>query len=133
MQGRRKGRRVRFGGWACPSEKTRGELSAGDIMPFRHRVTERNPVHAVTARVPGDGTHAVATKVTQSRGNPTAGDSVSIPADLAPLIERTFRYTYMLATRMRDEMVDNGQAEELDKLVNEARASQADLRAAETD
>ena len=65
--------------------------------------------------------------------NPTAGDTVSIPADLAPLIERTFRYTYMLATRMRDEMVDRGQAEELDKLVNEARALQADLRAAETD
>ncbi len=65
--------------------------------------------------------------------NPAARASVSIPGDLAPLIERTFRYTYMLATRMRDEMIDHGQAEELDKLVNEARALQADLRAAETD
>ena len=72
-------------------------------------------------------------RILQLVRNPTAGESVSIPADLAPLIERTFRYTYMLATRMRDEMVDRGQAEDLDKLVNEARALQADLRAAETD
>ena len=65
--------------------------------------------------------------------NPGAGNAASISADLAPLIERTFRYTYMLATKMRDEMVACGQAEELDKLVNEARALQADLRTAKTD
>ena len=65
--------------------------------------------------------------------NSAASDAVSIPANLAPLIERTFRYTYMLATRMRNEMVDRRQADELDKLVNEARALQDDLRWAETD
>ena len=62
--------------------------------------------------------------------NPTAVDSVPISADLVPLIERTFRYTYMLATKMRDDMADQGKAEELERLVSEARALQADLRAA---
>ena len=36
-----------------PCEKTGGELSTGDIMPRRHRVTERNPVDwAVNRRGP---------------------------------------------------------------------------------
>ena len=33
---------------------------------------------------------------------PPDADSAAIPANLVPLIERTFRYTYMLATKMRD-------------------------------
>ena len=60
--------------------------------------------------------------------NPSPGASVPIPADLAPLIERSFRYSYVLATRMRDEMVARGQAEEVEKLVSEARALQDSLR-----
>ena len=59
--------------------------------------------------------------------NPTDADSVAIPADLAPLIERMFRYTYMLATRMRDDMIEHGKADELDKLLSEARALQHEL------
>ena len=31
--------------------------------------------------------------------NPEPATSISVPANLVPLIERTFRYTYMLATR----------------------------------
>ena len=65
--------------------------------------------------------------------NPVDAESVSIPANLVPLIERTFRYTYMLATRMRDEMIAKGQAGELDKLASEARALQHDLRTSGTD
>lgn len=33
--------------------------------------------------------------------NPAA---VALPADLVSLIERTFRYTYMIAMKMRDDM-----------------------------
>lgn len=65
--------------------------------------------------------------------NPVDADSVAIPANLAALIERTFRYTYMLATRMRAEMIEHGKAEELDKLVSEARALQDDLDAPRND
>ena len=64
--------------------------------------------------------------------NPAASDSVTIPPNVLPLIERTFRYTYMLATRMRDDMIAADKAEELDHLVNEARALQDSLNASPT-
>ena len=52
--------------------------------------------------------------------NPPAAGSVTIPANLLPLIERTFRYTYMLAIRMRDDMTEGGRAKEMEKLVKDA-------------
>ena len=59
--------------------------------------------------------------------NPGAPASAAVPAHLAPLVERTFRYTYMLATRMRDEMIAAGHGEQLDALINEARGLQESL------
>ena len=46
---------------------------------------------------------------------------------LTPLIERTFRYAYMVATNMRDEMLAAGRDEELETLIGEARALQDEL------
>ena len=46
---------------------------------------------------------------------------------LAPLIERTFRYAWMMATKMRDEMRAAGRDEELETLIGEARALQDEL------
>ena len=46
---------------------------------------------------------------------------------LAPLIERTFRYSYMMATKMRDEMRAGGRGEELEALVRAARGLQNEL------
>ena len=46
---------------------------------------------------------------------------------LAPLIEMTFRATYIMATKMRDEMLDAGRREELDELVVAARALQDEM------
>ena len=58
-------------------------------------------------------------------------DSAGDPAGrLAPLIERTFRATYMLASRMRDEMLDAGRGEELDALIRAARELQDELTGA---
>lgn len=48
-------------------------------------------------------------------------------ARLAPLIERTFRGTYLLASRMRAEMLAAGEKEELDEMIAIARAFQDDL------
>ena len=62
-----------------------------------------------------------------ARVGPSA-ESTSIPTSLVPLIERTFRYTWMLATRMRDDMTADGRAEELERLVSEARKLQDSLR-----
>lgn len=59
------------------------------------------------------------------------GDGAGDPAArLAPLIERTFRATYMLASRMRDEMLDAGRVEDLDALIRTARELQDELTGA---
>ena len=65
--------------------------------------------------------------------NPAATGPVAIPTDLVPLIERTFRYTYMLVTKMRDDLTDAGQRDQLKTLIAEARKLQDDLRARRTD
>ena len=49
------------------------------------------------------------------------------PRHLTPLIERTFRYAYMMATKMRAEMLAAGRGEELEAQIADARALQDDL------
>ncbi|MYK32598.1 MAG: hypothetical protein F4051_13050 [Boseongicola sp. SB0670_bin_30] len=61
------------------------------------------------------------------RGNAAAGSAESL-ASLAPLIERTFRYTWFLATRTRDEMLQEGCHDEVDELVRQARELQDRLQ-----
>ena len=56
--------------------------------------------------------------------NPEAAESISVRGDIVPLVERTTRYTSMLARRMRDEMLGDGKGEDLDLLVDEARKLQ---------
>ena len=58
-----------------------------------------------------------------AEGRPTS-DPV---ARLAPLIEMTFRGTYIVATKLRDELLDAGRVEELDELVATARALQDEI------
>lgn len=56
------------------------------------------------------------------------GQSTDGAADrLAPLIERTFRSSYMIATKMRDDMVAAGRDEEMEALVRAARAVQDEV------
>ena len=62
--------------------------------------------------------------------NPAAIGSYAIPADLAPLIERTFRYTYMLATKMREALIHDGEDDKLEYLIKEARKLQDTLQSA---
>ena len=50
------------------------------------------------------------------------------PASLAPLIERSFRYAYMLVTHRHDELIREGRAEEMEKLAKEAQALQDQLQ-----
>ena len=54
--------------------------------------------------------------------------SFSLPAHLVPLIERTFRYAYIIATKIRGDMIDNGDRERLERLVDEARKLQNTLK-----
>lgn len=46
---------------------------------------------------------------------------------LAPLIQQTFRATYIVATIMRDEMISSGEGKKLEELVGAARGLQASL------
>lgn len=48
-------------------------------------------------------------------------------ADLAELIKRTYRATYILASITRDEMIAAGEQERLDELVQIARRLQEDV------
>ena len=49
-------------------------------------------------------------------------------ADLAPLVERTYRYVYMLATLKRDELVSDGRGDEVEGLMATARKIQDGLQ-----
>ena len=62
-----------------------------------------------------------------ARGGEGAGPA-PVPPSWAPLIERTFRYAWFLATEKRDEMLREERGEEVDRLVAEARAFQESLR-----
>ena len=61
---------------------------------------------------------------------PEAAVPVPLPAGMAPLIERMFRYTWFLATERRDAMLHEGRAEEIDRLVAEAGHFHDSLRRA---
>ena len=65
-----------------------------------------------------------------ARGNAN-DDSAAIIASLAPLIERTFRYTWILATHKRDELILEDRLDEVEKLVKQARDLQDRLQGSE--
>ncbi|MDE0150834.1 MAG: hypothetical protein OXM58_20950 [Rhodospirillaceae bacterium] len=63
---------------------------------------------------------------------PTAGAAAGVAAGaaadrLAPLVERTFRAAYILASKLRADMLGAGREDALNALVAEARGLQADL------
>ncbi|MDE2717678.1 MAG: hypothetical protein OXI33_11790 [Chloroflexota bacterium] len=47
---------------------------------------------------------------------------------LAPQVELVFRYTHILATALRDEMIQNGRGDHLETLIQSARKLQDELR-----
>ena len=57
-------------------------------------------------------------------------DAQTATADIAPLVERTFRYAYFLATLKRDELVNDGRSQELNRLVAQARELQDHIQGA---
>ena len=59
-------------------------------------------------------------------GNGVAAQTAT--ADLAPLVERTFRYAYFHATLKRDELVNDGRGHKVARLVATAREIQDGLR-----
>ena len=56
------------------------------------------------------------------------GHAGATPDSLAPLIERSFRYAYMLVTQKRDELIREGRGEEMEKLAKDAQELQGQLQ-----
>lgn len=61
-------------------------------------------------------------------GELTAGSDTPTP-DIAAQIQRIYRGVYLLSTLKRDEMIREGRHEELERVADNARASQAAIRA----
>ena len=67
-------------------------------------------------------------KILDTARSPTDNGRDAIPASLTPLIERTFRYTWMLLTHKRDELIREGRGEEMEKLAKAAQELQGQLQ-----
>ena len=53
------------------------------------------------------------------------GKSAALPNEIAEMIQRIYRSTYIVSTLKRDEMLREGRGDELDKMIKAARESQA--------
>ena len=60
--------------------------------------------------------------------NREGGDANTVLRSLAPLIERTFRYSWFLATERRDAMIAEGREDKVDALVAGGRTLHDRLR-----
>ena len=110
--------------------ETGGE-KAGDARKtrgIRFSETEWEEVKSAAAAHEMPAAEFVRERILALARDPESADRAPVPASLAPLIERMFRYTWFLATEKRDAMLREGRGEELDKLVAEARGLQESLR-----
>ncbi len=120
------------------SEDTRNEAVGGDsgaekagdarkTRGIRFSESEWEEVKNAAAAHAMPAAEFVREKLLALARHPESADPVPVPASMAPLIERMFRYTWFLATERRDAMLHEGRGEELDRLVAEARAFQESL------
>ena len=59
--------------------------------------------------------------------DPSSAHSAAIPPEFVQLIKHNYRYTYILATLKRDEMIKDGRRSEIERLVELAREAQNEL------
>ena len=107
-----------------------GAEKAGDARKtcgIRFSKSEWEEVKNATAAHEMPAAEFVREKMLALTRAPRGADSAPVPAEMAPLIERMFRYTWFLATEKRDAMVREGRGKELEKLVAEARSLQESL------
>ncbi len=57
----------------------------------------------------------------------SSANSAAIPPEFVQLIKHNYRYTYILATLKRDEMIKDGRRSEIERLVELAREAQNEL------
>ena len=56
-----------------------------------------------------------------------SAESVAIPSEFVELIKHNFRYTYILTTLKRNEMIKDGRRSEIERLVELAHEAQNEL------
>ena len=114
-------------GDVAPADGGRAEKRSPHSIRFLEPEWERIEAYAETRGLTGPEFVRFAALAAMETGSPpfAAGDR------LAPLIEMTFRATYIIATKMRDEMLDAGRKEELDELVAAARGLQDEILGSE--
>ena len=110
-------------GDAGPADGGRAEKRSPHSIRFLDPEWERIEAHAETRGLTGPEFVRFAALAAMEGGPSGAGTGDR----LAPLIEMTFRATYIMATKMRDEMLDAGRKEELDELVAAARGLQDEI------
>ena len=64
---------------------------------------------------------------TADTASPISDAAATAPLKLAPLIESTFRASYILVQKVREEMLDAGEDEALESLIADARERQDEL------
>ena len=114
----------------APTEK------AGDARKTRGIRFSESEWEEVKRAAQADGSPAaefVRERILALARAPESAEASPAAPSLAPLIERMFRYTWFLATERRDAMMREGRAEELDALVEEARAFHDSLRPGASD
>ena len=110
-------------GDVAPADSGRAEKRSPHSIRFLDPEWERIEAYAETRGLTGPEFVRFAALAAMAAG-PSGGGTGD---RLAPLIEMTFRATYIMATKMRDEMLDAGRKEELDELVAAARGLQDEI------
>ena len=110
-------------GEGAPADGGKGEKRSPHSIRFLDLEWERIEAYAETRGLTGPEFVRFAALAAIEGGPPSSAAG----GRLAPLIEMTFRATYILATKMRDEMLDAGRKEELDELVAAARGLQDEI------
>ena len=108
-----------------------GVEKAGDARKtrgIRFSESEWEEVNCAAAAHEMPAAEFVREKILALARAPEGAAAAPVAPSLAPLIERMFRYTWLLATEKRDAMVREGREDEVDALVAEARAFHETLR-----
>lgn len=114
---------------AAGNEGDRG----GQRLPRTIRFTERDWDRIETFAVMRGMTAAELVRTAAIAAVGTGPAVAGSDGRLAREVERIFRYTHILATALRNEMVANGRGEELEELIRAARELQDELRDASPD
>lgn len=110
---------------ADASASTSAELRTQRAVRFSD--TEWESVKAAATRHKTSAAEFVRNATLSAVTTPAEENFGSIPPGIVKLIKHTYRSVYILSTLKRDEMVDSGRLEDIEKTIELARQSQCEL------